>query len=160
MTRINQRRPSTLGPNLIPYWTSFNATCPRPIEAAQSHDSARRPTGRRFGSGNLLIFAQLSVRRRKGILLMVRLLSFLAFSVLCILPDAAFADQPKSPPARKAASEFSSLQRCGCTWNRPARVVRYRHYRIRTAYLIGYDPLPYRFGSTFVWEPPYRYYRR
>jgi hypothetical protein len=26
--------------------------------------------------------------------------------------------------------------------------------------VIGYDPLPYRFGSTLVWERPYRYYRR
>jgi hypothetical protein len=89
----------------------------------------------------------------------MRFLTILAFSALCILPDAASADQLK--PQESSASEFSSRQRCVCsTWHRPARVARYRHYRIRTAYLIGYDPLPYRFGSTLVWERPYRYYRR
>jgi hypothetical protein len=90
---------------------------------------------------------------------MVRLLSILAFGALCVLPGAASADQ--LTPQKSSASEFSSRQRCACsTWHRPARVVRNRHYRIRTAYLIGYDPLPYRFGSTWVWERPYRYYRR
>jgi hypothetical protein len=80
---------------------------------------------------------------------MLRILPILALSALCILSEES------------SASEFSSRQRCECsTWHRPVRVVRYRHYRIRTAYLIGYDPLPYRFGSTFVWERPYRYYRR
>jgi hypothetical protein len=89
---------------------------------------------------------------------MVRLLSIVAFSALCILSDRASADQLK--PHEGLASEFSSRQRCVCsTSRRSTRVVRYRHYRIRTAYLIGYDPLPYRFGSTFVWERPYRYYR-
>jgi hypothetical protein len=86
---------------------------------------------------------------------MLRFLTIiLALSALCIHSDAASADQVK-------AFEFSSRQRCECsTWRRSTHVVRYRHYRIRTAYLIGYDPLPYRFGSTFVWERPYRYYRR
>jgi hypothetical protein len=76
-------------------------------------------------------------------------LTILALSALCILSEES------------SASEFSSRQRCECStsWHRPTSVVRYRHYR-RTAYLIGYDPLSYRFGSTFVWEPPYRYYRR
>jgi len=59
------------------------------------------------------------------------------------------------------ATEIGSRQRCMCgTTNRSTRVVRQRHYyKIRSAYLIGYDVLPYRFGSTYVWEPPYRYYR-
>jgi hypothetical protein len=87
---------------------------------------------------------------------MVRLLSILAVSALCILPDRAPADQLK--PHESMASEISSRQRCACS--SPARVVRYRHYRIRTAYLIGYDPLPYRYGSESVWAPPYRYYWR
>jgi hypothetical protein len=68
--------------------------------------------------------------------------------VLCILSEES------------SSSEFSSGQRCECTTGRRStRVVRDRNYGIRIAYLIGYDPLPYRFGSTFVWEPPYRYYR-
>jgi hypothetical protein len=84
---------------------------------------------------------------------MLRFLTILALSALCVLSDAASADQRK--PRESSASEFSSRQRCECsTWYRPTRVVRYRHY------LIGYDPLPYRFGSTFVWERPYRYYWR
>ena len=79
---------------------------------------------------------------------MLRILTILALGVLCILSEES------------SASEFSSRQGCECsTGHRSTRVVRYRHYGIRTAYLIGYDPLPYRFGSTFVWEPPYRYYR-
>jgi hypothetical protein len=87
---------------------------------------------------------------------MVRLLSILVFGSFFLLSDAASADQKSR---EDMASEISSRQRCACsTWHRPGRVVRYRHYRIRTAYLIGYDPLPYRFGSTFVWERPYRYY--
>jgi hypothetical protein len=89
---------------------------------------------------------------------MIRLLPVFVSFLLCIFSGTASADQfnPKATPA----SEFSSRQRCVCSTSyRSARVVRHRHYRIRTAYLIGYDPLPYRFGSTFVWERPYRYYR-
>jgi hypothetical protein len=58
------------------------------------------------------------------------------------------------------ASEISSRQRCACTWHGPTRITHHRRYRsVRTAYLtIGYDPLPYRFGSTSVCAPPYRYY--
>ena len=79
---------------------------------------------------------------------MLRILTILALGVLCILSEES------------SASEFSSRQRCECTTgHRSTSVVRYRHYGIRSAYLIGYDPLPYRFGSTFVWEPPYRYHR-
>jgi hypothetical protein len=88
---------------------------------------------------------------------MVRLLPVVVAFALCIVSDAASAFVPRQA---SPASEFSARQRCVCeTSYRPARVVRYRHYRIRTAYLIGYDPLPYRFGSTLVWERPYRYYR-
>jgi hypothetical protein len=91
---------------------------------------------------------------------MSRYLMILALTAVCFLSGRASAD-PLKPQASFSASDFSSRQRCACTtWHRPARVVRYRHYRIRTAYLIGYDVLPYRFGSTFVWERPYRYYRR
>ena len=90
---------------------------------------------------------------------MVRLLPVLVAFALCIVSDAASADQ-FNPGQASSASEFSARQRCVCdTSYRPTRVVRYRHYRIRTAYVIGYDPLPYRFGSTLVWERPYRYYR-
>lgn len=90
---------------------------------------------------------------------MFRFMTILAISAICILSDAASADQLK--PWESSASEFSSRQRCECsTWHSPTRVVRYGHYRTRTAYLTGYDPLPYRFGSTFVWERPNRYYRR
>jgi len=91
---------------------------------------------------------------------MVRLLPVFVSFLLCIFSGAASADQ-FNPKEASPASEFSSRQRCVCSTSyRSARVVRYsRHYRIRTAYLIGYDPLPYRFGSTFVWERPYRYYR-
>ncbi len=86
---------------------------------------------------------------------MLRLLSILAFSALCILPDRASADALK--PHESVASEISSRQRCACsTWR-----IHHRRYRsIRTAYLIGYDPLPYRFGTSTVWGPPYRYYWR
>jgi len=89
---------------------------------------------------------------------MVRLLLIIALGALCILPDRASADRLK--PHESSVSEFSSRQRCVCSTPRfSSRAVRFRHYRIRTAYLIGYDPLPYRFGSTLVWEQPYRYYR-
>jgi len=92
-------------------------------------------------------------------LAMVRILSILALSALCILPDRASADELNGP--ERVASDISSRQRCACTWRGPIHVSRHRHYRtVRTAYLIGYDPLPYRFGSTWVWEPPYRYYWR
>ncbi|VIO68433.1 hypothetical protein CI1B_21140 [Bradyrhizobium ivorense] len=91
---------------------------------------------------------------------MTRPLAVLAFLALCIPPGAASASQWKPPGSQ--ASDFSSRQRCVCgsTWHRHARIISYRHYRLRTAYLIGYDPLPYRYGSTYVFEPPYRYYRR
>jgi hypothetical protein len=90
---------------------------------------------------------------------MPRLLSIIACAALCILPEGASADHLKPQPGY-SASEFSSRQRCACSTSVLAtRVVRHRHYRIRTAYVIGYDPLPYRFGSTLVWERPYRYYR-
>src|SRR6266403_2049939 len=84
-----------------------------------------------------------------------RLLSILALSALCILPDRASADQLK--PHESLASEISSRQRCACsTWR-----IHHRRYRgVRTAYLIGNDPLPYRFGTATVWGPPYRYYWR
>jgi hypothetical protein len=84
---------------------------------------------------------------------MLRLLSILAFGALCMLPGPASADQLK--PRESLASEFSSRQRCACD---ATRIIHHRRYR--TAYLIGYDVLPYRYGSTFVWERPYRYYRR
>jgi hypothetical protein len=87
---------------------------------------------------------------------MLRLLSILALTAICVLSGRASADTLK--PHESVVTEISSRQRCACTtWHRSAHVVRYRHYR---AYLIGYDPLPYRFGSTFVWERPYRYYWR
>jgi hypothetical protein len=89
-------------------------------------------------------------------LAMFRLLSILAFSTVCILPDRAVADQLGSH--ENAASEISSRQRCACTWRDPTRIVHHRRYR--TLYLIGYDPLPYRFGSATVWARPYRYYWR
>jgi hypothetical protein len=87
---------------------------------------------------------------------MLRFMTIVVFGGICVLSDAASADPLK--PRESSASEFSSRQRCECGgWHRPTRIVRYRHYR---AYLIGYDPLPYRFGSTYVWERPYRYYWR
>jgi hypothetical protein len=89
---------------------------------------------------------------------MFRLLSILALSALCTLPDRASADMPK--PHERVTSEFSSRQRCACTWRGPTHYHHGRYRSVRTAYLIGYDPLPYRFGSTTVWEPPYRYYWR
>ena len=86
-------------------------------------------------------------------LVMVRFLPLLVFCSLFVASDQAAADPMRS-------TEFSSRQRCVCsTTYRPARSVHYKRLRVRTAYVIGYDPLPYRFGSTFVWEPPYRYYR-
>jgi hypothetical protein len=82
---------------------------------------------------------------------MSRLLTLLlALSALCLLPGRASADTLK--PHESVVSEISSRQRCACT---------YKRYRsVRRAYLIGYDPLPYRFGSTSIWAPPYRYYWR
>src|SRR6476661_9368091 len=78
-------------------------------------------------------------------LAMFRLLSILALSALCTLPDRASADMPK--PHERVSSEISSRQRCACTWRGPTRNIHYRRYRsVRTAYLtIGYNPLPYRF---------------
>jgi hypothetical protein len=84
---------------------------------------------------------------------MFRLLSIFAFTALCILPDRASADQLK--PHESLASEISSRQRCACTWRGPTHIIHHRRYLA-----IGYNPLPYRFGSTWVWEPPYRYYWR
>ena len=82
---------------------------------------------------------------------------FLALSALCLLPDRVSADQLK--PHDSSASEFGSQQRCACTWRGPTRISHHRRYRL--AYLpIGYYPLPYRFGSTYVWERPYRYFWR
>lgn len=84
---------------------------------------------------------------------MVRLLSVIVVSSLFLVLDRASAGQLKS-------TEISSRQRCVCSTSyRAARTIHYRHLRVRSAYLIGYDPLPYRFGSTYVWERPYRYYR-
>jgi hypothetical protein len=75
-------------------------------------------------------------------------------AALCTLPTQSSAE------ARKLTSDFSSRQRCACSVPyRSVSVSRYHRYRVRSAYLIGYDPLPYRFGSTFVWERPVRYYR-
>jgi hypothetical protein len=89
---------------------------------------------------------------------MVLLRFAVALVALCIVSNGASASSPK--PHESSASDFSSRQRCVCsTLRRATHVVGHRHYRVRTAYLIGYDPLPYRFGSTFVWERPYRYYR-
>ena len=89
---------------------------------------------------------------------MSRLLTFfLALSALCLLPDRVSADTPK--PHDSLVSEISSRQRCACTWRGPTRIIH--HGRYRSAYLtIGYDPLPYRFGTATVWGPPYRYYWR
>ena|SRR5690242_7811883 len=84
---------------------------------------------------------------------MIHLLLLLVFGSLFMVLDQASADQLKS-------TEISSRQRCVCTSYREARIVHYRRLRvIRSAYLIGYDVLPYRFGSTYVWQRPYRYYR-
>ena len=85
---------------------------------------------------------------------MLRLTLLLVFGSLFLVSNRADAEQNKS-------TEFSARQRCVCsTWHRSARMVRYKGLRIKTAYAIGYDPLPYRFGSIWVWEPPYRYYWR
>ena len=87
---------------------------------------------------------------------MLRLLSILALSALCTLPDRVSADTLK--PHERVASEISSRQRCACsTWRGPTRIIHHRQYRsVRTAYLtIGYDPLPYRFG---YFPQPYRYF--
>jgi hypothetical protein len=87
---------------------------------------------------------------------MVRFLSILAFGALCILPGTASADQLK--PRESLASEFSSRQRCACTWRSPTRIVHHRRYRgVGVIYPIGYDPLPYRFG---YFPQPYRYRHR
>ena len=84
---------------------------------------------------------------------MGRFLALLVFSSLFVVSDRAFAEPLRS-------TEISSRQRCVCSTSyRSARTVHYKRLRVRTAYVIGYDPLPYRFGSTYVWEPPYRYYR-
>ncbi|MBR0874087.1 hypothetical protein JQ633_27265 [Bradyrhizobium tropiciagri] len=86
---------------------------------------------------------------------MTRLLAVLVSCAFCLLPDAASAAGPEQPGSQ--LTDVSSRQRCACgSWHRSAGI---RHYRLRTAYLIGYDPLPYRYGSTFVFERPYRYYR-
>jgi hypothetical protein len=90
---------------------------------------------------------------------MSRLLMVLALTAVCFLSSRASADTLKPPES--AASEISSRQRCACTWRGPTRVIHHRRYRsVRTAYLIGYDPLPYRFGSASVWARPYRYFWR
>ena len=89
---------------------------------------------------------------------MFRLLSILALSALCTLPDRVSADTLK--PRESVASEISSLQRCACTWRRPTRVVHYRRYwsvGANYSYSFGYDPLPYRFG---YFPQPYRYFDR
>ncbi len=86
---------------------------------------------------------------------MLRLLSIIAFSALCILPDRASADALK--PHESVASEISSRQRCACTWRRSSRIIHYKRYRSVSAnysYLFGFDPLPYRFG---YFPEPYRY---
>jgi hypothetical protein len=88
---------------------------------------------------------------------MFRLLSIIALGTLCTFPDRAFADTPK--PHERVTSEISSRQRCACTWRGPTRYHHRRYGSVRTAYLtIGYNPLPYRFGTATVWGPPYRYY--
>ena len=116
--------------------------------------SPDRPKGR--AGGNTAIAGQLSVIGHE-VFAMSRLL-VLALGALCFLPTEASAEKvPKEP----VSSEISARQRCVCssTWRRPARIV-HKRLRIRTAYVIGYDPLPYRFGSITVWERPYRYYWR
>lgn len=59
------------------------------------------------------------------------------------------------------STDISARQRCVCAGSyHHTRMVHYGRQKVfRRAYAIGYDVLPYRFGSTFVWEPPYRYYR-
>jgi hypothetical protein len=103
----------------------------------------------------LTIFAELFAGTWKDFN-MVRRLSILVFSALCILPNRAFADQLK--PHESSASEISSRQRCVCASRGRAHIVHYRHYRsVRVIYPIGYDPLPYRFG---YFPEPYRYRHR
>jgi len=77
-------------------------------------------------------------------------------------PLAIFALAIWVLPQNATASEFISRRSCECmtTWHRHASITRHRTYRVRSAYLIGYDPLPYRYGSTYVFEPPYHYVRR
>lgn len=90
---------------------------------------------------------------------MSRLLMVLALTAVCFLSGQASADMLKPPES--AASEFSSRQRCVCTWRRPTRVVHYKRFRsvsaIYSYYSFGYDPLPYRFG---YFPEPYRYRHR
>ena len=87
---------------------------------------------------------------------MFRLLSILALSALCTLPDRASADTPK--PHERVTSEISSRQRCACTSGRSTRIIHYKRYRsVRADYPIGFDPLPYRFG---YFPEPYRYHDR
>ena len=88
---------------------------------------------------------------------LLTLFAALSLSALCLLPDRVSADTPK--PHANSVSEISSRQRCACTWRGPTRIIH--HGRYRSAYLtIGYNPLPYRFGTATVWGPPYRYYWR
>ncbi len=65
-------------------------------------------------------------------------------------------------PQNAIASEITSHRSCECvtTWPTHVSITRHRTYRLGSAYQIGYDPLPYRYGSTYVFEPPYRYVRR
>ena len=89
----------------------------------------------------------------KRFLAMSRLLSILALSALCLLPDRASADTLK--PHESVASEISSRQRCACTWRRSSRIIHYKRYRsVRADYPIGFDPLPGYFPE------PYRYHDR
>ena len=83
---------------------------------------------------------------------MFRLLSILAFGALSIFPDRASADPLWTRESLTSAT--SSRQRCACTWRSPTRIIHHRRYWIT----IGYDPLPYRFGTSTIWGPPYRYY--
>ena len=74
---------------------------------------------------------------------MFRLLSVLAFGVaLCTPPDRASADPLWS--LQSLTSETSSRH----------RITLHRRHWIR----IGYDPLPYRYGSASTRGRPYRYY--
>ena len=76
---------------------------------------------------------------------MFRLLSILAFGALSIFPDRASAD----PLWSRESLTSATISR--------QRIIYHRRYR--SAYLtIGYDPLPYRFGTSTIWGPPYRYY--
>jgi hypothetical protein len=74
---------------------------------------------------------------------MFRFLSILGFGVaLCILPDRASADPLWTH--KGSTSETISRQ----------RIPHHRRYWIQ----IGYDPLPYRYGSASTRARPYRYY--